>query len=78
MSGILGKIGAGLAAVSLAATPAMAAQSPASKLSLRAATKSKDSSQLAGVPIIALVGAAAIVAGVVILVDKDNDDPDSP
>jgi hypothetical protein len=78
MSRFFGKTAAGLAALSLAATPALASQSPASKLSLRAATKSKDSSNLAGLPIIALIGVAAVVAGVVILADDGDDNPDSP
>lgn len=77
MSSVIGKLAAGLAALSLAVTPALAAQSPASKLSLRAATKSEDSSQLIGLPIIALIGVAAIVAAVVIISD-DDDDSDSP
>lgn len=76
MSRFLGKAAVGLAALSLAAAPALAAQSPASKLSLRAATKSEDSSQLAGIPIIALIGVAAVVAAVVII--SDDDDSDSP
>jgi hypothetical protein len=78
MSRFLGKAAAGLAALSLAAAPALAAQSPASKLSLRAATKSKDASDLAGIPVIALIGVAAIVAGAVIIANNDDDDPDSP
>jgi len=78
MSRFLGKIAVGLAAVSLAATPALAAQSPASKLSLRAATKPGDSSNLAGIPIIALLGVAAVVAAVVVIADDGDDEPDSP
>lgn len=79
MSRIVGKLAAGVAALSLAATPALAAHSSASALSLRAATKSKNASELAGLPIIALVGVAAIVAGVIIIADdNNNDNPDSP
>lgn len=78
MSRIIAKAAAGLAALSLAATPALAAQSSASKLSLRAATKAKNSSELAGVPVIALIGVAAVVAGVIILADGGDDNPDSP
>ncbi|WP_448661708.1 hypothetical protein ACG3SL_13660 [Sphingomonas sp. CJ20] len=73
---ILGKTAAAVAALSLAATPALAAQSGASALSLRAATKSDKSENLAGAPIIALIGIAAIVAGGVIIA-TDDDDPDS-
>lgn len=78
MSRIIGKLAAGVAALSLAITPALAAQPPASKLSLRAATKSEDSSKLIGLPIIALIGVAAIVAAVVIISDDGDDEPDSP
>jgi len=77
MSRFLGKIAVGLAVVSLAATPALAAQSPASKLSLRAATRAENSSHLGGVPIIALLGVAAVVAAVVVIAG-DDDEPDSP
>ena len=66
-----------LAALSLAATPAIAAQGSASKLSLRASTATENSSQLGGAPIIALIGLAAIVAGGIIIATEDND-PDSP
>ena len=78
MSRIIGKLAAGIAALSLAATPALAARSPASALSLRAVTKSKNSSELAGLPVIAVIGVAAIVAGVVIIASDDDDNPDSP
>lgn len=77
MSRILGKAAAGLAALSLGVAPALAAQSPASRLSLRAATQSGHSSQIAGAPVIALIGIAAIIAGGVIIATEDND-PDSP
>lgn len=78
MSHILGKAAAGLVALSLATAPALAAQSPASKLSLRGATKSENASQITSPPIIALVGLAAIIAGGVIIATDDDDDPDSP
>lgn len=77
MARILGKPAAAVAALSLAATPAIAAQGSASKLSLRASTKSEDSEGLAGAPIIAIIGLAAIVAGGVIIATEDNN-PDSP
>ncbi|MDP5279154.1 hypothetical protein Q9Q95_09475 [Sphingomonas sp. DG1-23] len=73
----LGKAMAAVAALSLAATPAVAAQGPASKLSLRASTATEKESDLAGAPIIAIIGVAAIVAGGVIIA-TDDDDPDSP
>jgi len=77
MARILGKTIAAVAALSLAATPAIAAQGPASKLSLRASTASEKESELAGAPIIAIIGVAAIIAGGVIIA-TDDDDPDSP
>jgi hypothetical protein len=67
---------AAVAALSLAAAPAMAAQGAASKLSLRASTASEKESNLAGAPIIAIIGVAAIIAGGVIIATED-DDPDS-
>jgi hypothetical protein len=76
MARILGRTMAAVAALSLAATPAIAAQGPASKLSLRASTASEKESNLAGAPIIAIIGVAAIIAGGVIIATED-DDPDS-
>jgi hypothetical protein len=77
MTRILGRTAAAIAALSLAATPAMAAQGSASKLSLRASTQSGDEENLVGgAPIIAIIGLAAIVAGGVIIA-TDDDDPDS-
>jgi len=73
---ILGRAATALAALSIAAAPAMAAQAPASKLSLRASTASENDSNLAGAPIIAIIGVAAIIAGGVIIA-TDDDDPDS-
>ncbi|ATY34151.1 hypothetical protein [Sphingomonas psychrotolerans] len=74
---IFGMAATAVAALSLAATPAIAAQGSASKLSLRASTASEKESDLAGAPIIAILGVAAIVAGGVIIATQD-DDPDSP
>ncbi len=76
MARVLGKAAAAVAALSLAATPAIAAQGSASKLSLRASTNADKESELAGAPIIAIIGVAAIVAGGVIIATED-DDPDS-
>lgn len=73
MTRILGKAATALAAVSLAATPAVAAQTSASKLSLRASTATEKESDLAGAPIIAIIGVAAIVAGGVIIATEDDD-----
>jgi hypothetical protein len=77
MARVLGIAATAVAALSLAATPAIAAQTSASKLSLRASTKMDKESDLAGAPIIAIIGVAAIVAGGVIIATED-DDPDSP
>jgi hypothetical protein len=76
MMRILGMAATAVAALSLAATPAIAAQGSASKLSLRASTASEKESELAGAPIIAIIGVAAIIAGGVIIATED-DDPDS-
>jgi len=76
---ILGRAAATAAILSLATAPALAAPGqPASKLSLRAATASKHKSDLAGAPIIAIIGVVAIVAGGVIIATQDDDSPDSP
>jgi hypothetical protein len=77
MARILGKTAAAIAALSLAATPAIAAQGSASKLSIRASTTAEKEENLAGAPIIAIIGVAAIIAGGVIIATED-DDPDSP
>ncbi|MDG2534826.1 hypothetical protein P6144_14295 [Sphingomonas sp. HITSZ_GF] len=74
---ILGRAAAAAALVSLAAAPAFAAPGSASKLSLRAVTDSEHDSDIAGAPIIAIIGVVAIVAGGVIIATQD-DDPDSP
>jgi hypothetical protein len=75
---IFGRAAASVALISLATAPAFAAPgSSASKLSLRAVTDSEHESNIAGVPIIAVIGIVAIVAGGVIIATQ-NDDPDSP
>lgn len=73
---ILGQVATAMAALSLAATPAIAAQGSASKLSLRASTDAEKESDLAGAPIIAIIGVAAIIAGGIIIA-TDDDDSDS-
>lgn len=75
MMRIFGKAGGAVAALSLAAAPALAA--PASMLSLRASTEAEHESGITSPPIIAMVALAAIVAGGVIIA-TDDDDPDSP
>jgi hypothetical protein len=76
---ILARAATAAALVSMAAAPALAAPgTSASKLSLRAATSSKHDSDLAGAPIIAVIGIVAIVAGGVIIATQDDDKPDSP
>jgi len=72
---------AGAAALSLIATPALAATgNPASSLSVaqsRAATPSAKKSELAGAGIFAAVIAAGIAAIGVIAIVNDDDDSDS-
>ncbi len=76
---ILGRAATAVALASLAVAPALAAPgTPASKLSLRASTKASHDSNIAGAPIIAILGIVAIVAGGVIIATEDNDSPDSP
>ena len=80
----LTKIIATAAAASLAAAPAMAApNNPAASLSLgksvRAGSTAKHSDGLRSGGIIALVIAAGVVAGIVTVVVRNNDDsPSSP
>lgn len=76
---ILGRAATAVALVSLAVAPALAASgTSASKLSLRASTASKGKSDIAGAPIIAVIGILGIVAGGVIIATQDDDTPDSP
>jgi hypothetical protein len=72
------KAAAAAALLSLAAAPALAAQSAASQLSItRAATPAKKASNAGAPPIIAVIGLIAIVGGgIYFAVDGDN--PDSP
>ena len=79
------KILTAAAAVSLAASPALAqASTSASKLSLASVQRTggtqTDESQLAGGTgiIIAVLAAAAIIAAIIIAVDDGNNDPTSP
>lgn len=76
---IFGPAVASAALMSLAAAPAFAATgSSASSLSLRAVTSTEQESDIAGAPIIAIIGIVAIVAGGVIIATQDDDSPDSP
>jgi hypothetical protein len=77
MSRIPGLVATAAAALSLAAAPAVAAQAPASKLSLRAATTSDKAENLTATPIIAGLALIAFAAGVIIVATNDDDDPDS-
>ena len=63
MAHIFGKIAAGVAVVSLAVTPAIAAGTAASKLSLRAATDSDKESDLAAGALIALAVVGTVAVG---------------
>lgn len=76
----LAKMMTAIAACSLAVSPAIAS-SAASKLSLsganvRASTDAGRSSEAAGGFLIPLLAVAAIIGGIIVLVD-DNDEPDS-
>lgn len=74
---LFGTGAAAIAALSLAAAPAMAQNKPASALSLRASTTAKKASDITSPPVIAIIGLLAIVGGgIFIAVDKDS--PDSP
>jgi hypothetical protein len=77
MARMFGHVATAMAALSLAATPAIAAQGSASKLSLRASTASENESELGGAPVIAIIGLAAIVAGGIIIATGNDDDADS-
>lgn len=78
-----GKILLAAAAVSMAATPALAAPAnPAASLSVsksvRAGSSANGKSELAGGGvIIAVLAVAAVIAGIVVIAD-DDDSPDSP
>lgn len=76
MARLFGKTATALAALSLAAAPAFA-QGSASGLSLRASTVAKKKSEIAGAPVIAIIGLVAIVGGGIYLAVED-DNPDSP
>jgi hypothetical protein len=76
MANLFGKTAIAMAALSMAAAPALA-QSSASALSLRASTKAVKESSITSPPIIAVIGLLAIVgAGIYVAVD-DDDSPDS-
>ena len=78
MTRIFSRAATAAAIMSLAAAPALAAPgNPASQLSLRAATASKNSSKITPPPLIAVIGILAIVGGG-IWVAVDDDSPDSP
>ena len=74
MAHILGKLAAGVAALSLAVTPAVAAEGSAAKLSLRAATESDKDSELAAGALIALAVVAVVTVGTVIVSTEDDAD----
>jgi len=74
---------AALAAMSLAASPALAATAnPASSLSIaksaRAGASAKKSNELAGAGLIAaIIGAGVVAIGVIAIVNDSDDDSDS-
>lgn len=78
MSLTFGRVLTAAAALSLAATPAVAAQSSASALSLRASTTTENASNLEANSIIAGIALIAFATGVIIVATNDDEDPDSP
>jgi len=74
----LAKFFSAVAVASLATAPVIAAPvAPATKLSLRASTGAKESNELAPAILIGVLAIAAIAGGVVVVADND-DEPDSP
>lgn len=68
-----------VAALSLAATPALAqAANPASALSVSRESASVEGNELGGGFIIPLLALAAVILGILVVVDGDDDLPDSP
>lgn len=76
MKNLLAKTAVAVAALSLAAGPALA-QGSASSLSLRAATKANKESNMTSPPIVAVIGLIAIIGGGIYVAVHD-DNPDSP
>ncbi|RYE03397.1 MAG: hypothetical protein EOP61_04870 [Sphingomonadales bacterium] len=74
MTRLFSKTAVAVAALSLAAGPALA-QGSASKLSTRASTPAKKASDITGPPVIAIIGLLAIVGGGIFIA---VDEPDSP
>ena len=72
-----GKLAGALAAVSLVAAPVMAQSAPAVE---RVSAKTDATEKMEGDSrvIFALLAAAAIIAGVIITADNDDDNPTSP
>ena len=70
---------AAIVALSMASAPALAqAAAPASALSLRAGAETTGENELGGGFIIPLLALAAIVAGILVVIDGDDDEPVSP
>ena len=77
MANLFGKSAIALAALTMAAAPALA-EGSASALSLRAATKAEKKSSITPPPVIAVIGLLAIVGGGIYIAVDDDDSPDSP
>ena len=77
MANLFGKTAIAMAALSMAAAPALA-QGSASALSLRASTKADKESSITSPPIIAIIGVLAIIGGGIYVAVDDDDSPDSP
>ena len=76
MTRLFGTAATAIAALSLAAAPAMA-QNKAASLSPRAATAVKNGSNVTSPPLVAVIGLLAIIGGG-IFIAVDDDKPDSP
>ena len=76
-----GKVSAAIVALSMTSAPVLANATPASSLSVsqaRAGAALEDESQLGGGFIIPLLALAAIIAGILVVIDGDGDEPVSP
>ncbi|MBA3677892.1 MAG: hypothetical protein H0W74_10895 [Sphingosinicella sp.] len=72
---------AAIVALSMTSAPAFANATPGSSLSVsqaRASASLEDEGQLGGGFIIPLLALAAIIAGILVVIDDGDDDPTSP
>jgi len=67
-----------MVALSMTSAPVLAQASTTSALSVRAGAETANESELGGGFIIPLLALAAIVAGILVVLDDDGDEPVSP